>query len=869
MSQKFKAIGTVMTTVGGVITAALATLVYKTVTIEEEFGHMSERTGETVENLSALAYAAEQSGTSIDQIELSMKFLTKTMADAAAGTGKANDVFTKLGLSVKDNAGNLKPMVEMLKEVATKIAAMKNPVDQANVAMELFGARSGTQLLPMLKMGANGIDEFMKKAKELHLVISDEDVESAKKFDAAMKDLKASLAAAGREIAEVLIPPLTDFMKWATEIIKKIRDWADAHKPLVDMLVKVAAAVGILGAVGGPILMATSAFLKMKGIIDLIPTSMKATEAGTISLGGVLALLFANILIWTEVWKEFDKALHTKYTSTKDIEDAYKILADAQQETAEKIGITVEKLKEYTTAGWTVTEMIAGVKDTTSEASESFTNLAGALDLVNKMAGESGITVESLTKDIEELSASFELSQKYITENNKSMSDTIKYYNSMISLMTNLDSGLKIELETLQDGTEEYKKKVEEMDKNTKALNDMKAALDAALAPLEGLDLIAAKMALLGTTAIDNKTKLGLLGEESILLKKKLDASVPDSTEWWKWNTALNTNIQSVKDLNQAIADSQLASLDAKLTYITGKFNEGEASVSGYKDQIWTLEKELPLLQENLDKATPESSEWYAATTAVDEHKKAIKDLTTSMDTLALGVGNTQKELAEGWDTWRKTTLAVTEVGVAATIAGDATKKAADISSDSWNKTVTTIREATIALSNFTKEGVAAAIATVNMKFANALSTLYDQLENTSRGGWGSLARNMINEQIKNVREMIAEQTALILEGWKKYQDVLSSLNKGESKTSKVSSYQEGTPYVPKTGLYQLHQGEAVIPKNQNTTNNNSNSFSPSIVINASGGSNPQSIAFEVKKVLEDSARQFRRSGFELVPGRG
>ena len=85
---------------------------------------------------------------------------------------------------------------------------------------------------------------------------------------------------------------------------------------------------------------------------------------------------------------------------------------------------------------------------------------------------------------------------------------------------------------------------------------------------------------------------------------------------------------------------------------------------------------------------------------------------------------------------------------------------------------------------------------------------------------------------------------------------------------SYIPKLQLGTPYVPKTGLYQLHQGEAVISKNQNTTNN-SNSFSPSIVVNVSGGGNAQNIAYEVKKVLDESIRQFRRSGFELVPGRG
>jgi hypothetical protein len=34
-----------------------------------------------------------------------------------------------------------------------------------------------------------------------------------------------------------------------------------------------------------------------------------------------------------------------------------------------------------------------------------------------------------------------------------------------------------------------------------------------------------------------------------------------------------------------------------------------------------------------------------------------------------------------------------------------------------------------------------------------------------------------------------------------------------------LGSYKKGTPYVPKTGVYKLHEGEAVVPKEKNTMN--------------------------------------------------
>jgi len=50
--------------------------------------------------------------------------------------------------------------------------------------------------------------------------------------------------------------------------------------------------------------------------------------------------------------------------------------------------------------------------------------------------------------------------------------------------------------------------------------------------------------------------------------------------------------------------------------------------------------------------------------------------------------------------------------------------------------------------------------------------------------------------------------------GWKRIPD--SDL---EKMTKPLGSYKHGTPSVPKTGVYKLHEGEAVIPKEKNPMN--------------------------------------------------
>jgi len=64
-----------------------------------------------------------------------------------------------------------------------------------------------------------------------------------------------------------------------------------------------------------------------------------------------------------------------------------------------------------------------------------------------------------------------------------------------------------------------------------------------------------------------------------------------------------------------------------------------------------------------------------------------------------------------------------------------------------------------------------------------------------------------------------------------------------------VRGFQTGTQYVPRTGLYMLHQGERVIPQNQVTMGN--------INVTAHTNANPQEIAQMISRILNDELRRY------------
>jgi hypothetical protein len=75
-------------------------------------------------------------------------------------------------------------------------------------------------------------------------------------------------------------------------------------------------------------------------------------------------------------------------------------------------------------------------------------------------------------------------------------------------------------------------------------------------------------------------------------------------------------------------------------------------------------------------------------------------------------------------------------------------------------------------------------------------------------------------------------------------------------------SFATGTNYVPHTGLYTLHQGEAVVPKEQNKKGGGSTTITGGITINLPPGvnvSNPRAFARDLAPVLDEEIARYRQ----------
>jgi hypothetical protein len=249
-----------------------------------EAGKMAARTGVGVEEITALGYAAERTGGSVEGLETALFRMERTVTGAMDGSREAADALRALGLS----AGQLVRLTpdQQFKAFAEAISRIPNTAEQAARAQKVFG-RGVLDILPLLKQGASGIEEFERRARELHLPISADEVKTAREFHGLMVDLKGSLQRVAYEVGKVALPALERLRGTVLPFVTQTIEWIGANQGLVLSLTKAGLA---LAGVGAGIV---AVGIALKGLGVAVQVAQKIGflfSPGGLLLGGLVAL---------------------------------------------------------------------------------------------------------------------------------------------------------------------------------------------------------------------------------------------------------------------------------------------------------------------------------------------------------------------------------------------------------------------------------------------------------------------------------------------------------------------------------------------------------------------------------------------------
>lgn len=191
---------------------ALMAAVKSTADYGDALDNLSKRTGESVEDLSRLQYAAKMSDVSNEALGKGMKYLAGQIVGAANGAKDSSELFDKYGIAVRDVDGKVRGTADVLGDLADVFAEMPDGTEKAALAAEFFGSRLGSELIPLLNEGRAGIKALGDEAERLGLVMSSKQAAAAAEFNDNMDRLAARAKGAAVALGNELIPVLNTFL---------------------------------------------------------------------------------------------------------------------------------------------------------------------------------------------------------------------------------------------------------------------------------------------------------------------------------------------------------------------------------------------------------------------------------------------------------------------------------------------------------------------------------------------------------------------------------------------------------------------------------------------------------------------------------
>jgi len=246
----------------GFATAATAMAVSSARSIDAT-AKMAQQIGTTTEVLTGMRFAAQQfANISDQQFDMSMRRMTRRIAEAAEGSGAAKGALDAMGLSARELA-RLSPEKQML-AIADAMHRTERQADRLRYTMAIFDTE-GMALVPALQQGAEAFEQNIELARRFGVVVSTEAAQAAEQFTTNMGLLSKAQEGFRNQLAEAVLPILADFSGHLVEIAQRIG-------PMGETIEKALKAAGVAAA-------ATAAIFVSRLIGSITASAMAWTAA--------------------------------------------------------------------------------------------------------------------------------------------------------------------------------------------------------------------------------------------------------------------------------------------------------------------------------------------------------------------------------------------------------------------------------------------------------------------------------------------------------------------------------------------------------------------------------------------------------------
>ena len=206
------------------VAAASAVAVKRAIDYGDYLEKTSHKTGLATSTLSEYKLAAELAGTSQAGLVSGLQRLQKNMGAALRSPTSASAIaFKNLGLEFQNADGSFRDLTSLFPEFAERMSKMEDGTLKTQIAMDLMG-RSGAELIPILNLGADGIQKIAQESAAMGVVWDTESSTAAAHFNDELVRMKTRIDGLVQTTVREWLPTMLRLAKRTNEVAAAFDD---------------------------------------------------------------------------------------------------------------------------------------------------------------------------------------------------------------------------------------------------------------------------------------------------------------------------------------------------------------------------------------------------------------------------------------------------------------------------------------------------------------------------------------------------------------------------------------------------------------------------------------------------------------------
>lgn len=184
--------------------AGFGMLVKNSLKTIDSLAKVSDRLGVATESLSALRFAAEQTGASSETLDMGLQRMTRRIGQVAAtGKGEAAPALERLGIAIED-IKRLSPE-QQFGIIAQKMQSVATQGEKVFITQKLFDSE-GVKLLNTLNLGQDGLQKMIDQAETLGISVNRVEAAKIEAANDAINRSQKAVQGVGNSLAIEMAP---------------------------------------------------------------------------------------------------------------------------------------------------------------------------------------------------------------------------------------------------------------------------------------------------------------------------------------------------------------------------------------------------------------------------------------------------------------------------------------------------------------------------------------------------------------------------------------------------------------------------------------------------------------------------------------